>query len=52
MYDKQIVTDETIMRDFYETYDLEPLVKTKEWLEEQELLSTKNRVRATVGATM
>lgn len=48
--DTMILTHETFMKPYLKYYGLEPIIKDKEWLEEEELLNPKNRVRATVSA--
>jgi hypothetical protein len=40
--------DETIIKDYLKAFGMEPVIKSKEWLEEKELLNPKNRVRQTV----
>lgn len=46
--DRALVKDETIIRAYLKAYGMEPIIKTKEDLEEEELLNPKNRVRQTV----
>ncbi|GAB4820499.1 hypothetical protein N2152v2_007545 [Parachlorella kessleri] len=45
--DTNRVREETVMRDYLKAFGMEPLVKSKEWQEEEELLNPKQRVRQT-----